>query len=248
MTCPLLGSTCATVDQLIAVAPEFEFFGGPSKGQILLTGNTLAGETLTIGDVVLTAVAGVPLADQWSIDGTVLEQANSLLLALQGVSLVSYIVAEKVFGSPKIKVTTLEEGLNSSYPWSTTSTSITLAPGDKLNGGDCDIAFYLGIACSMLNKGCWGTKTLPASIYIAAHLMAISLDEDSGVATSRGISAISEGYSYLAPTGLSDPYWNNTKWGRLYLALWQTILKMPVVSGGLIPRSWPAYGRRGCRW
>jgi len=247
MTCPLLGTACATVEQFLAIAPEFETFGGASQGTIELTDLTVEGDTLTIGDVTLTGVEGVAGDNEWSVDGTLLDQSQSILAAILASDLVNYLTAVKLFGLNKIKVTTLEEGLNSAYPWSTTSTSITLSPTDKLEGGECDIAFYLKVACSKLNKSCWGVKTLPASIYIAAHLMTIASSDDNGVATSRNISAISEGYSYQAPTGKNDPYWSNTPWGRLYLALWQTIPKFPIVAGGLIPRTWPLYGGR-CRW
>ena len=146
MTCPTLGNSCATVDQLLAVAPEFEIFGGVSSGTITLIDTTVDGDILTIGDVVLTGVTGGVLApNQWDVDGTITEQCNSIIAAIMGGELASYVTAEKVFGSPVIKVSSLAEGKNSEYPWSTSTAAIELS-APTLEGGACDIGFYLKIA------------------------------------------------------------------------------------------------------
>jgi hypothetical protein len=95
----------------------------------------------------------------------------------------------------------------------------------------------------MLDKGCWGNKYTPASLYLAAHLALTSADGDVGTASGRAIASVNESYNYNAPDPM-DAMWTNTKWGRLYILLWKSLgPKLPIVGTGLIPRNWPYYNR-----
>jgi len=236
-----LSSSCATIPQLIEFLPDLQTFGGPSKGVIELTGLTLEDDTLTIGGVTLTAVAGVAAANQWSVDGTLFDQLNSLLAAITGTgaSLVGSITAQILTpGIAKIQVSSIITGYYSQIPWSTTSAQIALDPSDKLAGGQCDLEFFSNTACSMMGD-CWGSKKMSGHMYLVAHLIEMANGNDNGALTSRSIDKISEGYSYVNPT---DPNLANTKWGRLYAALWATVFVGPIV-GRALPTTWGCYGR-----
>ena len=247
MACPISGTLCATLAQIISIIPDLKTYGGTSTGSLTLTGETLVGETLVIGGKTLTAVAGVAGVDEWSVDGDSFAELDSLLAAINNLigSLVTIATgAIRTPGELIIDVTSISTGIYSQLPWSTTSPNITLDPTDKLTGGECDLAFFSTTACSMINSSCWGTKTLAAHIYLVGHLIETGNGGDVGALTSRGIDKISEGYTYVA-NDPSDAVFANTKWGRLYLALWRTIPKIPTVGTGLIARSWP---RGGGRW
>lgn len=245
MACTLTGSSCATVDQLIAFIPDLKTYGPPSSGTLTLDGETLVGETLTIGGITLTAVAGVAGNNQWSVDGDEYAELNSLVSSINLYAGAVVTASVRTPGLLIINLDSVSTGAYSNLPMSTTSPNITLS-GSTLTGGECDLEFFLATACSMISKQCFGTKTLAASMYLAAHLIEISNGGDSGALTSRSIDKISEGFAYVSPD-VNDAYYANTKWGRLYLALYKTIPKMPVVGGGLVPRSWCSYyyGRRG---
>lgn len=240
-----LGNKCATIAQLVEFAPELASFGGPSKGKLTLTDLTIVGDTLTIGGVTLTAVAGVPLTDQWSVDGTVFDQVNSILDALTqtGSPFAGMITASILTpGIPTIEVSSVMTGLYSQIPWSTTSTSITLDPVDKLTGGQCDLEFYSNTACSMMGN-CWGNKKLSGHMFLTAHLIEMANGNDLGILTSRSIDKISEGFSSVPG---ENPNLANTKWGRQYAALWATVFTVGLPGRGL-PTVWGySYPRR--RW
>lgn len=231
-----LGNKCATIEQLIEFIPELASFGGPSKGKITLTDLTVEGDTITIGGKTLTAVAGVPLVDQWSVDGTVYDQLDSLLTALTqtGTSLEGIITATlQTPGLLIIEVSSVMTGLYSQIPWSTTSASITLDPTGKLTGGQCDLEFFSNTACSMMGN-CWGDKKLSGHMYLTAHLIEMANGNDVGILSSRSIDKISEGFSAVPG---KNPNLANTKWGRLYAALWDTIFTGGVAGRGL-PTTW----------
>jgi len=248
MSCPLLGNTCASNAQLISIIPDLKTFGGVSSGTITLTGETSPGDTIVIGGKTLTAVAGVAATDQWSIDGDEFAELDSILIALINDvgSFASMVTASiRTPGDLIIDVSSISTGIYSQIPWSTTGVNISLSPGDRLSGGECDLNFFSSVACSQISKGCWGVKTLPAHIYLTAHLIEMANGNAVGQGTSRTISAISESYTYVAPPP-EDAYYANTKWGLLYRQLWRSLPKIPTVGTGLIPRSWPrGYGYRG---
>lgn len=213
-------------------------------GHLTLTGETLVGETLVIGGKTLTAVAGVPVVDQWSIDGDESAELQSIVDAINNPigSLVTIATAAVLTpGELVAEVTSINTGIYSQLPWSTTSPNITLDPTDKLSGGECDLTFFSSMACSQINSSCWGNKTTYAHILLTAHLIEVGNGNDSGTSTNRKIDKISESFGWVAPPA-ADAYFANTKWGRLYRQLWATLPKIPLVGTGLIPRRWPTYG------
>ena len=248
MACPTLGTSCATLLQIISIGDTtvLETFGGPSQGTITFNALTVPGDTVTIGDITWTAVVGIPGPNQWSTDGAITDQLNSLVSSINADPVaIIYFTAVKIFGKDEIKITTVTTGINSAYPWSTTGGNISLSPENKLEGGDCDLQFYSDVACNQISSACWGNLKTPAHIYLTLHLIETSLGQDSGQKTSIKIDKIQKNYSYLSPT---DPMYGNTKWGRLYSQLWSRVVKMPFVANG--PRYWPPgyYGRWGRCW
>lgn len=243
-----LGNKCATLEQLIEFLPDLQTFGGVSKGKITLTDLTEVGDTLTIGGVVAEAVAGPAAVGQWSVDGTLLDQAQSLLACLVGTGspYVGMITASILTpGVAVLEVSSVSTGLYSQIPWSTTSAQLTLDPLEKLEGGQCDLEFFSNTACSMMGD-CWGDKKLSGHMYLTAHLIEVANGNDLGILTSRSIDKISEGYSSAQ---IQNPNFANTKWGRLYWALWKTIFVGGVAGRGAVSTVWrygyPGRGRCG---
>jgi hypothetical protein len=143
-------------------------------------------------------------------------------------------------------VTSQTTGIAGDIAWSTSDVvDIVLDPLTALSGGSDQIDFFLDCACSMINAQCWGSKFECGVIYLAAHLMTVATGADAGTASAKTIDKISVTY---ATTGFdtSDAAFSSTKWGRLYLAIRETILVFPVVGTGL-PRVWPRFQGRGFR-
>lgn len=105
---------------------------------------------------------------------------------------------------------------------------------------DEQVELILECTCHMINLECWGKKASCGHLYLAAHFAATQLGEEAGVLTSRTVGRISEGFS-ASFTNAPGDVWKTTKYGRLYWALFRTLLKTPIAARKHLPRVPPNF-------
>jgi len=99
---------------------------------------------------------------------------------------------------------------------------------------DPQVELILECTCSMLNPACWGGKRACGHLYLAAHFAATQLGEEAGALTGKAIGRISESFAAsFSPE--SGNVWQTTKYGRLYWALYRTLLKAPIAARRNLP-------------
>jgi hypothetical protein len=223
---------CLDATAFLALLPEFSTTGSTSVGSIEWLATGTAGDTISIGGVQLTAVAGARAAgtNTWSVDGDAVAEATSFLAAINDSDATALV--EGVKTTPQVvRLTTYTTGQDSELAFSTSAPLVYELSGDTFEGGGDLLDFTLESTCTMFNPGCWGAKLGFGHAYLTAHFLTIAAGGEGGV------SAISQGSS---ATGFDtkDAAFANTKWGRMYLALQQTVLNLGMASSG-------GYGFRG---
>ena len=232
---------CATLDEILAAVPVLKTFGGVASGSITLALSASAGDTLTIGAAQLTGVNGprTPGANNWSVDGTALQQTTDLLAALQDP--LNEVAAFLTVSQPNPVITQLDvattvTGPVAATPWSTSNpAAIVLDPLDGLTGGAAQLEFISDYACKMIGD-CWGGKAKAGHILLTAHFAIVSgapgAGGESGPASSKTIDKISKGYATTS-FNTDDAAFASTRYGRQYLALRETVMCLPIVGRGL---------------
>lgn len=232
-----MAASCVTALEFFqATGTEFVNLGVSSIGQITVASVGAPGATITIGGVPLTAVAGArtPGSDDFSLaSGTVLGIAQSIVDAINDAanSFTALVTAVLLTpGEPSLQVTTVATGYYSTLPFVTSTAAVyVLDPDDgNLSGGDVMITTALDAACNQLG-GCWGTQKSFGHIYLTAHYLTVAGGGEGGPVASRSIDKIAESYSSV-PFDTSNAALASTKWGRLYLALRQTLPILPVAG------------------
>lgn len=240
-----MAARCATLDELLAVIPEFLSFGGQGNGTVTFPVGVTTGSIVTIAAKDLTGVVGARTSgsDDWSVDGDKITEAASFADAVND-PLNSFTTTATagvlIEGTPEVLVTSVATGIAGNLPWSTsTPLTIVLDPLANLAGGETILEFFLQCACTMINIQCWGVKASNAHILLTAHLLTIAGGDEGGVASSKKIDKIQVNFS-VASFDTSDAAFASTKWGRMYLALKSTVFVAPLVGTGL-PRHWPFF-------
>lgn len=229
-----MAASCLTVAEFLsATGTEFSTFGAASTGTIEISAVGSPGDTITIGGVDLTAVAGARSSgsNDFSLaSGTELGVAQSIVDALSDtangfVSLVT--AAVQIPGVPIIQLTSVSTGYYSTLPLATSDAVSYVLSGDALTGGPDLLDTILTASCSMLGS-CWGSKKSDGHLYLTAHFLSVASGNEGGSVSSRSIDKISESYAVTPP---SDPDLGSTKWGRMYLALKKTIPNLGITVG-----------------
>jgi hypothetical protein len=223
-----------TVEAFLALVPEFGSVGGPSIGTIEWLSTGTAGDTISIGGVQMTAVAGARVAGSstWSIDGAAVAEATSFVAAIadsEAADLVSAVKTTPVI----VQITTLAKGYNSELAFSTSDAAVYELSGATLAGGSDLLDFQLSTTASMVNVSTWRGKAGAAQAYLCAHFMAIATGAgggETGATTLRAIDRISQSNAATA-FEMSDAAFASTRWGRMYLALKSTVLRIPMATG-----------------
>ncbi len=222
-----------TIEAFLALVPEFASVGGPSIGTIEWLNTGTVGDTISIGGVQMTAVAGARVAGSstWSIDGAAVAEATSFVAAIADSEAADIVSAVKT--TPVIvQITTLAEGYNSEIAFSTSDAAVYELSGATLAGGSDLLDFQLSTTASMVNVSTWRGKAGAAQAYLCAHFMAIATGAgggETGATTSRSIDRISQSNAATS-FDMSDAAFASTRWGRLYLALKATVLRIPMAT------------------
>jgi hypothetical protein len=224
---------CLTVAAFLSLVPDFASVGGASTGTIEWAATGTAGQTISIGGVQLTAVAGARVAasNTWSVDGDAVAEATSFVAAIADSDAATYVTAEKT--TPTIvELTTIGLGYDSELAFSTSTPAVYVLSGDTLDGGSDLLDFQLETTCLMVNASAWGSKAGAAQAYLAAHFMAVATGSgggETGVSTSRSIAQISQSNASTA-FATTDAAYASTRWGRLYLSLRATVINFGMMT------------------
>jgi hypothetical protein len=93
------------------------------------------------------------------------------------------------------------------------------------------LALVLAATCTIAGPGsCWGSKSTIAQAWLTAHYLTVGSGGEQGVVTSQAIDQISASFG-STPIDPSDALLASTKWGRLYLAMRQTLPRIGAVVG-----------------
>lgn len=219
----------ATVGDVLAVVPAAGGVGPPSTGTLSVVATPVPpGTTITYQGHTLTAVAVARTSGANNFDGslgsTAAIAADILAALADPANAWQAIVAAELAGST-ISITTIEDGYDSEGALSSSHASITTT---GLDGGSTLVDELVALAASMVAVTVWGEKTHSATQYLALHFLA---QLDSTIAggnapvASVKIADIAKTYAVATP---GDALYGSTSWGRMYLALYET-----VYSGGL---------------
>lgn len=229
-----MANTCLTPAEFLKkTGTEFSTFGAQSTGTIQVDAVPLAGATITIGGVVLTAVAGARTSgsNDFSIDsGTDLGVAEEIVAAISDPlnGFHTFVTAAiQITGIPIVLLTTVTTGFYSTIPFSTSDAVSFVLSGTELCGGEEELVNILQATCAMLG-GCWGDKKSYGHCYLAAHFLTVASNGAGGPVSSRTIDRISEAYAVSPAT---DPELGTTKWGLLYLSLRKTLPNIGIAVG-----------------
>jgi len=244
-----LAQACATITEFLTVTgSDFLYTGPKSTGTVTVAVQPAPGDTFTI----VNPHASPPVAEvytagtDFAIGGTVDITATNLAGALAGSALVDAYALSGV-----VTMTSKTTGPGSMLPMASSDPASLVLSASTLEGGDATVQFALECACSQINLCRWGVKASCGHIYLTGHFLSVQSGAgggEGGAVSSKKIDKISIGYA--TPTfDSSDAALASTKWGRMYLALRDTIFVTPVVGTGL-PRVWPGsyWGRGRGRW
>ena len=94
------------------------------------------------------------------------------------------------------------------------------------------VQLYLDCSARMISIEAWGDKTNCGHIYLTGHLLSSAEGHESGPLTARKIGDISA--SYASATAPSADLLAGTHWGRMYLALYDTVFIAGTTGGKLV--------------
>lgn len=233
-------TSCATLSQLLALTNGvFDSFGSTSQGTVTFDSNPSATTTFTVTAdfgalpvvAVLTAVAGSPSTNEYQIGGdTTITATNFAAAAIDAANDMSALVTATSVGNIAY-LETAETGPQSEYGMVTSEAASMLLSGATLEGGNDLMQFYLDCACSQLQVDCWGDKRSCAHIYLAAHYASVAQGAgETGPVNSRQIDKLRTSYAAVGTATQLDAEFATTKWGRMYLSLRSTLLRLPIVG------------------
>ena len=230
-----MSAACLTTTEFLTLTgTEFVSFGPASTGNITVASVGAPGDTLTLGGVVLTAVAGArtPGSDDFSLaSATAAGVAQSIADAIADPlnSLTAILTAS--LRTPGLAIVDLVSVLTGPYsllPIETDAALVYVLSDVTLTGGDEQLNEIVSCSCQMLDPTCWGAKRSCAHHYLAAHFITVAEGGSGGTVASKSIDKISISMAVATPT---DTDFSTTEWGRMYLALKRSIVQFGAVAG-----------------
>jgi hypothetical protein len=212
---------CATIDELLVLAPEFLTAGSQSTGTLTFASNPAPGDAVTLStqyDVPIVAETYVAGTD-FTIGVDETETATNFVTGLASSALVT-----ATSSGPVVSVLSLNTGPVSVLE--TTSTAASMVWTDPtLMGGDALVNEVLECTCCMINTEAWGQKASCGHTYLAAHFLATAGygSGEQGVVSGKSIDKLSLSFSTPTPT---DSEFATTRWGRMYVAMQSTLFTL----------------------
>lgn len=230
----MAGETPATVEQVVALVPEAGAVGPSSTGSITVaTVPVPPGATLTYKGLTLTAVAVARTPGSNDFDGslaTVALVAAEIQASLADAANSWLTTMTGTVSADVLSLTTVGTGSDTVDALASSDASMTTT---GLEGGDFAIQTYVDLAASMVNVDCWGEKTCDGTRFLTLHFLASTFGGIPGgkpTGSSIKIKGIAKTYAVAAPT---DPLFGATKWGHMYLMLYDTVFCSGTTGGSL---------------
>jgi hypothetical protein len=117
----------------------------------------------------------------------------------------------------------------------TSNPAALVLSGATLTGGDAQVNFALGCACSQINLECWGDKADCGHVYLTAYFLSSATGAGGGSAvSSKKIDKIAVTYATATPSG-KDAVMESNKWGALYLQMRRSLFVAPLPGRRFFP-------------
>lgn len=227
-----MAKACATMAEFLTIAPEFKTLGPQSSGSVTLVVQPTPGDVFTLTDssglipVVESYEVGVEFALGADKEATAANLAAAISLGALATTGVSGAV---------VTVVSVSTGPVSLLGMTTSNPTSFLLSGATLTGGDVQVLFALGCACSQINLGCWGDKADCGHVYLTAYFLSESSGTGGGGAvSSKKIDKISVTYATATPSG-ADALLQSNKWGALYVQMRRSLFVAPIPGRRFFP-------------
>ena len=230
----MAGIVPATAADVIALVPLAATVGAPSTGTILIGATIPAGTTINYQGLVLTAVAGPKTsgANDFNGSGAFTDIAADIKAAISDpANAWAGSVTATVTGT-LVSLTTVLVGYQT-FGGLTMTAPVVGVDLTGMAGGEVMLNTLVLQASLMVNVECWGEKTCLATLYLVLHFLSLIYPSTTGgasTATTIKIAEISKTYATATPT---DALFGNTAWGKLYLALYDTVFCSGTTGGHL---------------
>lgn len=208
---------CITTAEFMAFfCPRFRSDGCPGTGAIEFVGAGLVGDTITIGTLTATAIAGARAAGSltWTIGGSAEASATSFAAMLADSAFVDVVTASR--SSAVVSMTTFAKGWLSLLEIDITG-DVASYSATAFSGGTELVDTVIASACRLVGA-CFGSNRKLAQYYLAAHMLTGLAGRDLGQQVSAAINAISAGFAATSFNS-ADAVYASTPYGRQYLLI-----------------------------
>ncbi len=227
-----MAKACATLAEFLAIAPEFKTVGPQSAGSVTVASQPAPGDTFTLADSsgLLPVVESFEAGVDFSIGVDEAATAANLAAAIS----LGALATSAALGAT-LTIVSASTGPVSLLGMTTSNPVALVLSGPTLTGGDAQVLFALGCACSQINLGCWGDKADCGHVYLTAYLLSSATGAGGGgTVSSKKIDKISVAYAVATPSG-ADALLQSNKWGALYLQMRRSLFVAPIPGRRFFP-------------
>lgn len=222
-----MAQRCATIDELIALAPGFTSVGTQSTATLVVSLAAAAGTLTFLNDkgalpVQETYTAG----SEWTNGATPTLTAVAIAAALNTSS--ALVTATNIGAT--VYVASVATGYESTLAVTSSDPSMTWSSA-TLTGGDAQLNEALLCSCSMINMEYWGVKASCGHSYLAAHFLALETGIGAdGTVKRKRLDKLEIEFGTYVPTSSID----STRWGQLYQTMKATLFIVPIPGRGVL--------------
>lgn len=225
-------AACASLAEFLAIAPEFKTVGPQSSGSVTIAIQPAPGDVFTLVDSsgLLPVVESFEADLDFSIGVDEAATAANLAAAISTGALATSAAVAAV-----VTIVSAATGPVSLLGMTTSNPAAFVLSGPTLTGGDVQVLFALGCACSQINLQCWGDKADCGHVYLTAYFLSTSSGTGGGsTISSKKIDKISVAYAVATPSG-KDALIQSNKWGALYIQLRRSLFIAPLPGRRFFP-------------
>lgn len=222
-----MAARCATLAELIALAPEFSSVGTQSTAELVVSVAAATG-TLTL----LNDKGALPVQETFTAG---VDWVNGLTPALTAEAIAAALTAnstlvEATSIDATVYVASIATGYESTLAVSSDDASMTWST-PTLEGGDAALNHALLCTCSMINIDCWGIKASCGHAYLAAHFLALETGIGTGgTVKRRRIDKLEIEFGTYVPSSSIE----STNWGQAYEQMKKTLFIVPLPGRGVL--------------
>lgn len=94
---------------------------------------------------------------------------------------------------------------------------------------------WLDVTADMINVSCWKAKSCAGHVFASAHFLTVGTDKEKGPVTEKQIDKLRIKYAEVQ-FGEADADFAGTRYGRLYLAMRDSLLVPGIVGRRILNR------------